>query len=192
MESQLSRPADHQRYPTETLAVIMMTSNPYAPPSVLRETRPNRRWYRRLASSAANRFSALYVAGSIVGVISGVSYRAGVSIAFRDIATVNGIIFFAFFALLATVASVIFCPNTRCPRFQLLRLSGGFSFGLACLLIEPLINRLSRSNPDLIASPGVGFVLTLALGFSVSVVVQMLFTLGVRSSAKLANLPDGG
>jgi hypothetical protein len=120
------------------------------------------------------RISLVFIASSVVGTMFGISYRVGVSTALTDYLSVNGLLFTVFFASLSGLASFAYYPQERFVSFPIARCLGGLTFGLACTVLEPIVNRFSRAHPQLDVSPLFYFSVQILLCWAISAGIQWI------------------
>ena len=144
-----------------------MNQNPYSPPNCVTDLNG----HRSICKILMSRFSIAYVAASIIGLFVILAWTQGVSTAVSENANQGSATIIAFYAVVASVLSIIYCPKSNHRYNWLVRLSGGFVIWFAISATETLLIESPNSY-----SAEVIKLSSLTTAFVVSVATQMLLS----------------
>ncbi len=166
--------------------------NPYSPPFSPAGTSLTRSMPTLLAVAVSRRVSLIYALGSVLGIMGGLIYRVGIANAISELMSIGAIVFCAFYALIAAIASVVYKPRALKMEYRAVRVAGGLTFGLTLMLFEKLVDGYLCSRPAIFNSIEILITLTLITALCVSITTQFSMNAMLSNARWTRSLPGPG
>ncbi len=166
--------------------------NPYSPPFIPSGSSLTRSMPRLLAVAVSRRVSLIYALGSVLGIVGGLMCRVGNANAISELMSIGAIVFCAFYALIAAIASVVYTPRAPKMKYRAVRLVGGLSFGLTLMLFEKLVDGYLCSRPAIFNSIEILIPLTLITALCVSITAQLSINAMLSNARWTRSIPSPG
>lgn len=166
--------------------------NPYFPSSIPSDATSSRSITSILAVAIAKRVSLIYALGAVLGIIGGLMCRVGIAKALSELMSIGAIVFCAFYALIAAIASVVYKPRDLKKEYRAVRLAGGLTFGLTLMLFEKLVDGYLCSRPAIFDSIEILISLTLITALCVSTTTQISINALLSNARRTQSKPSPG